>query len=389
MTKNKTRRGNYHVESNFHYSHDVLSMILVSMCIVLLAPHSVNASSPTRVGRGWLGNILGVNGSNTSDSGNNSIRTINAAINKDDQEEGASLPPPPPPPQPESFDMHPKKPQQHQSQQQQYNNDIRPWGTSTAATNAPPPPNVSLPPPPPPQFDQPQTMPPQQNYPDDWHMRQMYAPQQQQSQHQQLETDETIQSLQSDIDSLLTHQNGLYNNIQNLTTTIQENEQTLKFQVNQIDVLLEQVADAEAYASAESNAALEYKQNCTVLSENVHSLQSQIGELEAKCLNLEKNETCQIDEIGKLKDKVKKKEKELENMACGVEMARLEQQKVKYKEQLQKKKMKKSRGLVSWLFGYIFSSSSSRNDLDNGHTADELEKLQVCVHISYYNICQF
>mmetsp|Transcript_22541 Transcript_22541/g.33717 ORF Transcript_22541/g.33717 Transcript_22541/m.33717 type:complete len:987 (+) Transcript_22541:373-3333(+) len=95
------------------------------------------------------------------------------------------------------------------------------------------------------------------------------------------------------------------------------------------------------------------------------------------CTALEEKEQCYIEDIGVLKSKLKEKERELENLACGIEMARLEKQKEKYKEELEKKKkrMQKNRGLIAWLFDYMFGGSSggvgSEDDTD-----DEIEKLQ-------------
>jgi DNA repair exonuclease SbcCD ATPase subunit len=361
--------------------------------ILLLLHHSqnfVHCSSPNKSGGSWIGNLLGVNINENEDD--------KQSLNPSPLGGTSSSFPPPPPPPPPSLPQHNKNDENDNNDaetriheedtiknQQTAKLPHRPWGLSN---------DTPLPPPPPSQFDssssqqqqqqQQPPLPPQQSYPDDWHMHQMYISQQQQhqnqyqQQYQKQPDDETIQSLQADIDSLLSHQNNLYNTIHNLTMTIQDNDQMLQFQLNQIDVLLEQVADAEAYASAESNAALEYKQNCTDLSENIHELQLKVDELEGKCKNMEESERCHLEDIEKLKNKLKKKEKELENLACGVEMARLEQQKEKYKEKMEKKKRKKSRGLVSWLFDCIFLGNNGNGSMDEDDTDDEVEKLQVC-----------
>ncbi len=361
-------------------------MLRVTTFFILLVLHYPQifvhgSSSPNKSGSSWIGSLLGVNINDNEDD----KQSLNASqLGR----KSSSFPPPPPPPPPlpqqnknDDSDNDDDDTRIHEvdktNNQQSVKLPHRPWGVSN---------DTPLPPPPPSQFESSTSqppLPPQQNYPDDWHMHQMYITQQQQQQqqqqhqYQQQSDDETIQSLQADIDSLLSHQNNLYNTIHNLTMTIQDNDQMLQFQLNQIDVLLEQVADAEAYASAESNAALEYKQNCTDLSENINELQSKVDELEGKCKNMEESERCHLEDIEKLKEKLKNKEKELENLACGVEMARLEQQKEKYKEKMEKKKRKQSRGLVSWLFDYIFFGNNGKSSMDKDDTDDEVEKLQV------------
>ena len=192
------------------------------------------SSAPGKTGGNWFGNLLGVNVPPNPDLDNDNKRQ------KSLQHGGisSSLPPPPPPQQQDMGNNvmengmdnenqqeqppQPPPPPQQQQQQQPFELPPRPWGTGPLSSN-----NMPLPPPPPPQFEsssQPQL--PQQGYPDDWHMQQMLITQQQQQQHYPSDADEEIiQSLQSDIESLLSHQNGLYNTIQNLTSTIQDNDQ--------------------------------------------------------------------------------------------------------------------------------------------------------------------
>jgi DNA repair exonuclease SbcCD ATPase subunit len=184
---------------------------------------------------------------------------------------------------------------------------------------------------------------------------------------------DTTQSLKYEMDQLMFQQHQLYSQIQNLTISLYETERSKEMQQSQIDLLLEQVADAEAYASAESNAALEYKANCTALGNIVSQLQQQIENWEQKCQQVEEDNRCKEEEIETLKEKLKRKEKELENMACGVELARLEKQKQAYHAEYEKKKSARHRGLFHWLFGWIYGDELSEDDSD-----EELEKLQVC-----------
>ena len=223
--------------------------------------------------------------------------------------------------------------------------------------------------------------PPPQEY-DSWHNQQMMMTQQNQPppQHQHqydqqnqqwMEQDQTIRDMQSDIDNLITYQDELYTQVQNLTSSLLSTEHTSEQQLSQIDLLLEQVADAEAYASAESNAALEYKTNCTNLGKSIETLQSSIQNLEQECADLKESAACDADDIALLKKTLKKRERELENMACGIEMARFEKERKDFEEDYEKKIHKK--GFLCWLFGWDSIGGSE----DSGQSDEDLENLQV------------
>ena len=223
--------------------------------------------------------------------------------------------------------------------------------------------------------------PPPQEY-DSWHNQQMMMTQQNQPppQHQHqydqqnqqwMEQDQTIRDMQSDIDNLITYQDELYTQVQNLTSSLLSTEHTSEQQLSQIDLLLEQVADAEAYASAESNAALEYKTNCTNLGKSIETLQSSIQNLEQECADLKESATCDADDIALLKKTLKKRERELENMACGIEMARFEKERKDFEEDYERKIHKK--GFLCWLFGWDSIGGSE----DSGQSDEDLENLQV------------
>ena len=229
-------------------------------------------------------------------------------------------------------------------------------------------------------------MPPPQAYDSSWHNPQMHMsqqqPQQQQQQQQQqpdpqqwMEHDQSIRDLQYDIDSLVTHQHDLYTQIQNLTSSLIDTEQNTEMQMSQIDLLLEQVADAEAYASAESNAALEYKTNCTNLGNTIANLQHSIQNLETECLELTDGRTCDREEIRELKEKLKGQDRKLENFACGIEMARLEKQKDAYQTEYERKKRLQKKGFFYWLFGGDEDGSDEGESEDDSD--EDLEKLQV------------
>lgn len=198
-------------------------------------------------------------------------------------------------------------------------------------------------------------------------------------QHQAPQHEQSSTSLKAEIDSLLSHQYELYSQIHNLTHALSESDRKFDIQMNQIDLLLEQVADAEAHASAESNAALEHKANCTRLGQDILILEQKIAEWDKKYHTLETEKNSKDEEIIDLKNKLKKKERELENMACSIEMARLENEREQNIAQRGKKKNQSSGGFFSWLFGWIWDSDTSGRVgfVDSDSESDELEKLQV------------
>jgi hypothetical protein len=298
-----------------------------------------------------------------------------------------NLPPPPPPPSTPSAtstsDEHAEKEHNKQDDHLEHTNkngDSQSWqqqqqqqGSSWDSNNGNGNGNANMPPP--------------QAYDSSWHNPQMHMsqqqPQQQQQQQQQqqpdpqqwMEHDQSIRDLQYDIDSLLTHQHDLYTQIQNLTSSLIDTEQNTEMQMSQIDLLLEQVADAEAYASAESNAALEYKTNCTNLGNTIANLQHSIQNLETECLELTDGRTCDREEIRELKENLKGQDRKLENFACGIEMARLEKQKDAYQTEYERKKRLQKKGFFYWLFGGDEDGSDDGESEDDSD--EDLEKLQV------------
>jgi len=214
--------------------------------------------------------------------------------------------------------------------------------------------------------------PPPQEY-NGWHPQMQY---QNQPPQQWMGDDQgqSIYQLQSEIDHLVNHQQDLYGQVQNLTGTLIETERANEMHMSQIDLLLEQVADVEAYASAESNAALEFKANCTALGGTLLGMQSSLQNLEKQCQDLTEGRKCDEEEIQHLNAVMKKKERELENMACGIEMARLGKQKEAYHAEYERKKIKKNGGVFSWLFGWSYDGSYSNDDSESD---DEMERLQV------------
>jgi len=363
-------------------------MLLIMVIVCLGMYDSVVATNPaasnSKKSGSWLGNILGASGLDDDPDKPPPPPPPNTRsfIGKDQWNN-----PPPPPPRPDNVQdgvFNPPPPQNiNRNEEKNESKDELNAGTSNEmmwsqnqqetghwGINAQQHPN---------QYWQPQQMDQSYNgYQNSW-------------QHQAPQHEQSSTSLRAEIDSLLSHQYELYSQIHNLTHALSEADQKFDLQMNQIDLLLEQVADAEAHASAESNAALEHKANCTRLGQDILILEQKIAEWEQKFHTLETDKNSRDEEIIDLKNKLKKKERELENMACSIEMARLESEREQNMAQIGKKKKKKNQsdgGLFSWLFGWIWDSDPSAKNgyVDSDSDNDELEKLQVSAPIQSTNI---
>lgn len=338
-------------------------VLLLSTAIFISSTSQVNASSvpstPSK-GPGWFSKIVGANIPEDEDQHDNSQGNMSQPPPPQMMNGGlpnkAFMPPPPPPPKngndnsDDSKDASKKTPppQQQSNKQQQEKVEEFPTQHWNNGPNLPP-------------------------SPQGWHYPQPQWEHPEMDNNYEYNAPNQYYDYQSEIDHLVNTQQDLYTEIQNLTSTLVESERTNELHLSQIDLLMEQVADAEAYASAESNAALEFKANCTKLGETIHQMQSNIVSLEEQCRDWNEKSNCQQEEISVLKQKLKKKERELESMACGIEMARLEKQKEEYQAQVARKKSQKSKGFFAWLFGWGY-------DDDTTYESDEeLEKLQVCL----------
>jgi len=282
--------------------------------------------------------------------------------------DGFALPPPPPPISDNEDEVDELKEEEQKPQLQKQvpvEGSYNIWGTPSTFGMIPPP----------------------QGY-NDWQMQQMLMAQQQQQQQYQQEwqdhhknqvgkdmreqsdnyylgqqNEDAIIALQVELDSALAHRNDLYSEVQNMTAILREMEIQSDIQYSEIDALIEKVADAEAHASAESNAALEYKANCTALAQTIDYLQEDIQNWNNKCNDLIHSRECDLEEMNEIKGKLAEREAELEKMACGIEIERVKRERSKYLEEIQRKrKAQKSKNGLLWNLFFGWMSNEEYND---------------------------
>ena len=402
----------------------------------LAATTTITQDEPPK--KSWLGNLLGGGGPSREEDNDDHETNPNS--------KGSGLPPPPPPPplqkDQQQIGMHRQPPppppppamQQEESQQQSQSQSQQPlppriWGKNveeypfqgqagsenpSAEENdisqqqqqqQPPPPMWGQPPP---SFQSP---PPPNNY-DPWHIQQQqeqpmqHYPQQSNpydpstppplQEEESTSTAEYINTLQTEINSLLSHQSELYTQIQNLSSNLLDSEMVTDQYQQSIDTLVEQLADAESHASSESMAALEYKRNCTDLGLDIQYLREQVMELEGKCQDMQKDWDCDLETLEETREALKDTKTELETLSCGIELARVEaqQQRLRTESEVKRRKQGSQGGLVSWLLSLLVGSNDD-STMDDSEE-EELERVQVgpnkyresCLFVHFYFIVE-
>ena len=229
------------------------------------------------------------------------------------------------------------------------------------------------PPPPPPQQWEAQ---PPQGY-DGW------QGQQQQQQYQdypaynpefdQYETN--LYYLQEELTDSLNREASLVAQLDNLTASAGAMEQREELHKHQLDVLTERVVDGEASAAEERNLLVEYKANCTALGRTILEMQGDMEEWQERCNEWAKKYEEDNEKLSELKQAVKRKQSEAEDLAIAMEDLRMTEQ--RRKQYTTKKGTKSSGGLFSWmlsLFGFGGSKKSHKFDDDIRDDAFEMAK---------------
>ena len=141
--------------------------------------------------------------------------------------------------------------------------------------------------------------------------------------------------------------------------------------------LVEQLADAESHASSESMAALEYTRNCTDLAMEIQFLQDQVTEWDEKCQDMQSDWECDLETLEQTKETLKETRTELESLACGIEVARVEaqQERLRTKAEVKRRHQESKAGLVSWIWSLLVGSNGD-DEMDDSDEM-ELERVQV------------
>ena len=124
--------------------------------------------------------------------------------------------------------------------------------------------------------------------------------------------------------------------------------------MRQMDVLMERIMETEAAMAQERNNALEYESNCTELGRQIAALHRELSDWQNRCAEFadahKKNEVA----IKELKKSLKDARTEAENLAISIENSRIRD----HMDDSRRKK-KKTRGLLGWIFSLIVSPSES------------------------------
>lgn len=173
----------------------------------------------------------------------------------------------------------------------------------------------------------------------------------------------------ADLEAFLVREAALLTELENATTLLAAYWQRDDLHMRQLDVLTERVMEAEAAAAAERNSVLEYQANCTELGRTVALLQDEIEEWTNKCRNLTLQNEKDAARMEKMKDELKERNREVEDLATMIESARLDSERDRYL--VERNSRKKKRGFFAWLFGI---NSREEEDEDKLQSAQEFAR---------------
>ena len=339
---------------------------------------------PTGAKSSWLGNLLGggndksAAGGGDDDNDDNQDPALHQAppflpasqyyqqqYGSGDNAGGWFVGGPPPPPMPfvprTQDDSNNEKAQEEGTRkggvdaaEKQDGNDAIQSGEEQQQTMPPPPPPLPLPhgghsywgspgtfgmPPPLPQQQQQQ-------------QQQQHWGQTQQAQYEDWEAVDPYVALQTELEAATAREAELLYQVSNLTASLGVARDAATGRLHTIDVLTERISETEARAASESNAALEVRVNCTNLAKTVQQLQEEASAREEQCALLEEQKACDEKLLNELRDEIRKKQSELEDLACAIEEDRADAERERYLEEIRQRR--KKRGFFGTIFGAIF-----------------------------------
>ena len=100
-------------------------------------------------------------------------------------------------------------------------------------------------------------------------------------------------------------------------------------------------------------------------------------ELEGKCQDMQKDWDCDLETLEQTREALKDTKTELETLACGIEVARVEaqQERLRTESEVKRRKQGSKGGLVSWLCSLLMGSNY--DDAMEDSEEEELERVQV------------
>ena len=174
----------------------------------------------------------------------------------------------------------------------------------------------------------------------------------QQAQYEDWEAVDPFFALQSELEALTAREAELLYQVSNLTASRDTAQDAASGRLHTIDVLTERISETEARAASESNAALELRANCTKLAKTVQQLQEEASAREERCAILEEQKVCDDNLVKELRNEIRKKQSELEDLACAIEEDRVDAERERYLEEIRQRR--KKRGFFGAIFGALF-----------------------------------
>ncbi len=192
---------------------------------------------------------------------------------------------------------------------------------------------------------------------------------------QQQQYDANLYYLQEELTESLNREASLVTQLNNLTEATIAMEERENLHKHQLDVLTERVVDVEAKSANDRTLLIEYENNCTLMSNQILSMQDDLEEWEERCKEWNRQNEENKDKLEELRQAIKEKQREAEDLAIAMEDLRMTEQR---RQQSGGKAKAKSGGLFSWMLSWIglggSSSKSQRYDDEVREDAFEMAK---------------
>ena len=174
---------------------------------------------------------------------------------------------------------------------------------------------------------------------------------------QQQQYDANVYYLQEELTDSLNREASLVAQLNNLTEATIAMEEREDLHKHQLDVLTARVVDVEAESANDRTLLVEYENNCTVMSNQILSMQDDLEEWEERCKEWNQQNEESKDKLEELKQAIKEKQREAEDLAIAMEDLRMTEQR---RQQYGDKAKAKSGGLFSWMLSWIGLGGSSK-----------------------------
>ena len=178
----------------------------------------------------------------------------------------------------------------------------------------------------------------------------------------------SYQSLLLELDESTIREMTLSHQVQNLSSLVSSLTSETEYLSSRIEALSERLADSESNYHASRNRNLELEANCTALSRTIVDLEREAENLADSARRAEERDGERERSVSGLRAELRRATDDLERLACLVETERFEEERARFLDDLDEKRMrerkrmkkkKKKRSFWGWFFGWGDSSSSS------------------------------